>query len=99
MPTITGMPPCILPRRQITGYSAILLPFCANGSVDWGAFCAHVARTAAAGLIPAINMDTGYGSLIDEQTRVEALRNTRFTIPGQLFTAGAFVPSRAGEAF
>jgi len=55
MPTITGIPPRILPCRQITGYSAILLPFCANGSVDWGAFCAHVARTAAAGLIPAIN--------------------------------------------
>jgi dihydrodipicolinate synthase/N-acetylneuraminate lyase len=99
MPIITGMPPRIPPCSQITGYSAILLPFCANGSVDWGSFCAHVARTAAAGLIPAINMDTGYGNLIDEQTRVEALCNTRFTIPGQLFTAGAFVPSHAGDAF
>lgn len=89
----------IIPRRSITGYSAILLPFRAGGAVDWDAFCAHVARTAAAGLIPAVNMDTGYGNLIDEETRVAVLRHTRDTIPGLPFTAGAFVPSRAGEPF
>jgi dihydrodipicolinate synthase/N-acetylneuraminate lyase len=89
----------ILPRRKITGYSAILLPFRADGLVDWDGFCAHVARTAAAGLVPAVNMDTGFGNLIDEQTRVEVLRRTRDTVPGQLFTAGAFVSSQAGDAF
>jgi dihydrodipicolinate synthase/N-acetylneuraminate lyase len=89
----------VLPNRKITGYSAILLPFQADGAVDWDAFCAHVARTAVAGLTPAVNMDTGYGNLLDEQTRVEVLRRTRDTIPGQSFTAGAFVPSRVGDAF
>ena len=59
----------ILPHRKITGYSAILLPFRADGAVDWDAFCAHVARTAEAGLTPAVNMDTGYVNLIDEQTQ------------------------------
>ena len=89
----------ILPRRKITGYSAALLPFRADGAIDWDGFCAHVARTAAAGLVPAVNMDTGFGNLIDEQTRVDVLRRTRDTIPGQLFTAGAFVPSQAGDSF
>lgn len=89
----------IIPRRKITGYSAALLPFRADGAIDWDGFCAHVARTAATGLVPAVNMDTGFGNLIDEQTRVEVLRRTRDTIPGQLFTAGAFVPSQSGDAF
>ena len=89
----------IIPRRKITGYSAALLPFRADGAIDWDGFCAHVARTAAAGLVPAVNMDTGFGNLIDEQTRVEVLRRARDTIPGQLFTAGAFVPSQSGDSF
>jgi dihydrodipicolinate synthase/N-acetylneuraminate lyase len=89
----------ILPRRKITGYSAALLPFRADGAIDWDGFCAHVARTTAAGLVPAVNMDTGFGNLIDEQSRVEVLRRTRDTIPGQLFTAGAFVSSQAGDSF
>jgi dihydrodipicolinate synthase/N-acetylneuraminate lyase len=89
----------IIPRRKITGYSAALLPFRADGAIDWDGFCAHVARTAAAGLVPAVNMDTGFGNLIDEQTRVDVLRRMRDTIPGQLFTAGAFVPSQAGDSF
>ena len=42
--------PLLRPRRRITGMSAILLPFASDGSADWPAFRAHVARTAAAGL-------------------------------------------------
>jgi dihydrodipicolinate synthase/N-acetylneuraminate lyase len=89
----------IVPCRKITGYSAILLPFRVDGSVDWDALCAHVARTAAAGLVLAVNMDTGYGNLIDEKTRVNVLRHTRDTLSGGNFTAGAFVHSQAGDAF
>jgi dihydrodipicolinate synthase/N-acetylneuraminate lyase len=87
------------PRRPIEGISAILLPFRAAGAIDWDAFCAHVARTADAGLIPAINMDTGYASLIDDRVRSEALRLTRATLPDRPFVAGAFVPSRAGDVY
>ena len=89
----------ILPRRKIIGYSAVLLPFCTDGSVDWNAFCAHVVRTAEAGLFPAVNMDTGYGNLIDEQTRVDILRCTRETLAGGLFTAGTFVHDQPGASF
>jgi dihydrodipicolinate synthase/N-acetylneuraminate lyase len=89
----------ILYRRKITGYSAILLPFRIDGAVDWDVFCTHVSRTADAGLIPAVNMDTGYGNLIDEQTRVNVLRRTRDTLSGRTFTAGTFVHDQAGDSF
>lgn len=89
----------VIPNRKITGYSAILLPFTAEGDIDWDSFRAHIARTADAGLIPAVNMDTGYASLIDEKTREEVLRHTRDTLSGGDFTAGAFVSSEAGASF
>lgn len=87
------------PRRQITGMSAILLPFTAGGDADWDGFGAHVARTADAGLTPAINMDTGYANLIDEETRVAALRLTQETLGSREFVAGAFVGDRPGDAW
>lgn len=86
----------IIPNRKIEGNSAIILPYCETGDVDWGDFCAHVRRTSDAGLIPVINMDTGYTNLIDQETRVEALRLTQQTLSGQPFTAGAFVCDEPG---
>lgn len=83
--------------RKITGISAILLPFKANGSVDWDSFRAHVQRTADAGLAPAINMDTGYANLIDEETREAALRQTQEVMAGGEFCSGAFVASQPGD--
>lgn len=87
------------PRRKPTGISAVLLPFCESGEVDWPAFTAHVARTAKAGLSPAVNMDTGYVNFIDDATRLEVLRRTRETLGDAPFVAGAFVADRPGEAF
>lgn len=89
----------IIPQRKIEGISAVVLPFQADGSVDWDAFCAHVARTTQAGQTPAVNMDTGYTNLIDERTRLEALRRTRQVLAEGPFVAGAFVSSRPGEYF
>jgi dihydrodipicolinate synthase/N-acetylneuraminate lyase len=89
----------IQPRRSITGISATLLPFTAAGQVDWEGFCAHVARTAEAGLIPAVNMDTGYANLIDEATRHEVLARTQETLDGGAFVAGAFVADQPGAAW
>lgn len=86
-------------RRKITGMSAILLPLSSGKDVDWRGFRDHVARTSDAGLIPAINMDTGYGNLIDDATRIEALDVTRQTCDGRPFIAGAFVGDASGSAF
>ena len=89
----------IRPRRKITGLSAILLPFLDNGDVDWPSYRSHLERTASAGLIPAVNMDTGYVHLLNDDTRRQVLTAARETLSGGEFVAGAFVKDRPGDAF
>lgn len=89
----------IQPRRKVTGISAILLPFSETGELDWLAFDQHVSRTVEAGLIPAVNMDTGYVNLIDQATRNYVLHRTHDILAGLPFIAGAFVSDRAGDSF
>ena len=97
MATTEALPPPIRPRRRITGISAVLLPFRDDGAIDWPGFEQHVARTAAAGLTPAVNMDTGYVNLLDEATRLAALDRARAVLGGAPFVAGAFVADRPGD--
>lgn len=92
------------PRRKITGMSAILLPFLDGTSsdfanVDWDTFDAHVLRTTNAGLIPAINMDTGYANLISKEIRQEVLKRTESLVDGGQFVSGAFVADKQGDEF
>ena len=88
----------ILPGRNITGMSAILLPHLDSTTVDWASLDAHIARTHEAGLTPAVNMDTGYVQLLDADTRTQVLdRATAFT--GGDFVAGAFVADEPGAEF
>ena len=68
--------------------SAILLPHRSPTEVDWPAFEAHVTRTAEAGLVPAVNMDTGFVHLLSAEQRAEVLGRTRSL--GVDFVAGAF---------
>jgi dihydrodipicolinate synthase/N-acetylneuraminate lyase len=90
----------IRPRRKIEGISAILLPFTDDhGSIDWPGFRAHVLRTAEAGLVPAVNMDTGYANLLDAQTRLKVLDETRSELGNGPFVAGAFVGDQPGSRF
>ena len=79
--------------------SAILLPFRADRTVDWDAFAAHVARTHAAGIVPAVNMDTGYVQLIDDAARRQALALAREAVGSGELVAGACVVDAAGAAF
>jgi len=80
--------------------SAILLPFTADRRIDWDGFAAHVARTAAAGITPAVNMDTGYVQLLDDSTRERTLRIARDTLgAGRELVAGACVVDGPGAAF
>ncbi len=91
--------PEIIRNRRITGMSAVLLPFTSGGEVDWFAFEAHVRRTLDAGLIPAVNMDTGYINLLDESTKSEVLKRTGELAAGREFVAGAYVADQPGDAF
>jgi dihydrodipicolinate synthase/N-acetylneuraminate lyase len=90
----------VRPRRVIRGMSAILLPFTPDCRIDWDAFATHVARTAAAGITPAVNMDTGYVQLIDDASRQQALTIARDTLgPHGEMVAGACVVDAPGAAF
>jgi dihydrodipicolinate synthase/N-acetylneuraminate lyase len=75
----------------------VLVPHSDDGAIDWAATEAHVARTVRAGLVPAVNMDTGYVQLLDDADRVRALDLAAAT--GGDFVAGAFVADRAGDPF
>ena len=84
--------------RRIAGMSAVLLPHTDAGSIDWPAFEAHLARTAAAGLVPAVNMDTGFVQLLDDRTRSRVL-DVAAAVTGGRFVAGAHVADDAGAPF
>ena len=87
------------PKRKIEGISAILLPFHDNCEIDWVGLANQIRRTAEAGLIPAVNMDTGYANLISESQRQKVLEVTREVLGGGAFVAGAFVSDNKGDAF
>jgi len=69
----------------------VLLPFGADDRPDWESFRRLLDRTWAAGLSPAVNMDTGYVSLLTTDERRRVLDETRDVADGRRFVAGAFV--------
>lgn len=87
----------IVPNRNITAMSAVLLPLMNDGTVDWDAFDSHLLRTAEAGLIPAVNMDTGSVNLLDNQTRREVLQRTKNILSGKSFVAGAYISDNLND--
>jgi dihydrodipicolinate synthase/N-acetylneuraminate lyase len=91
--------PALRPGRTILGISAVLLPFTADGDVDWSGFETLLADTVAAGLVPAVNMDTGYVQLLDEPTRARVLECAADASGAEGFVAGAFVADGPGEPF
>jgi len=96
-PVVTHPDARVRPRRTITGMSAVLLPHTAGGAVDWDGLASHVARTAGAGLTPAVNMDTGFVQVLDEATRDRVLEVAAANSDG--FVAGAHLDDRAGDRF
>lgn len=86
------------PRPRPFGISAVLLPCTAAGAIDWEGFARHVARTAAAGVVPAVNMDTGSVQLLDRPARREVVRLAREVVGDGPLVAGACVVDTAGDA-
>ena len=87
------------PKRTITGMSAILLPFREDGEVDWDGFGNQVGRAIAAGLRPAVNMDTGFANLIGDAAKTRALDLTELICGAWEFIAGAYVADSPGAEF
>ena len=89
----------ISPKRSIRGAAAVLLPYQTSGEVDWRSFQGLLERTLEAGLIPAVNMDTGYVNLLDEHTKRRVLQEAQAIVGGGRYFAGAFVPDSPGDSF
>jgi dihydrodipicolinate synthase/N-acetylneuraminate lyase len=88
----------IRPRRPITAMSAVLLPFTEAGEIDWPSFESHLARTVDAGIEPALNMDTGFGPVLDPADRTRILQIAAANVPGR-WVAGAHVTDAPGAAY
>ena len=89
--------PPLRPGRAIDGISAVLLPFTAEDRPDWDGFLRLLDRTWAAGLTPAVNMDTGYVHLLTPDERRRVLELTAEAAMGRRFVAGAFIEGDDGD--
>jgi dihydrodipicolinate synthase/N-acetylneuraminate lyase len=88
----------VQPRRKITGMAAALLPFEENGSIAVEAFQNHLLRTHSAGLMNAVNMDTGYVNYLSQQEQQQVLEWTHDALPRNTkFVAGAYIEGLEGD--
>ncbi len=84
--------------RKVQGIAAALLPFQSNGRIAVEAFQRHVVATHAAGLINAVNMDTGYVNYLSETQKNNVLEWTRAALGKNVpFVAGAYIENLEGD--
>lgn len=87
-----------VPGRKVTGIAAALLPYDARGSIAVEEFQRHLLATHRAGLMNAVNMDTGYVNYLSDAEQHEVLRWTRAALGGGVpFVAGAYIEGRDGD--
>src|SRR5258708_35658802 len=85
-------------RRKVQGIAAALLPFESEGRVAGEAFQRHLAATQRAGLMNAVNIDTGYVNYLDHSQKEGVLRWTREALgDGVPFVAGAYIEAQPGD--
>lgn len=86
------------PRRKIEGIAAALLPYEPDGKIAVDAFARQLISTHQAGLMNAINMDTGYVNYLTEAEKRDVLDWTRQALgPGVPFVAGAYIENQPGD--
>jgi dihydrodipicolinate synthase/N-acetylneuraminate lyase len=84
--------------RKIQGMAAALLPYECDGRIAVDAFQRHLVATQRAGLVNAVNMDTGYANYLSEEEKRDVLRWTREALGKDVpFVAGAYVEGRSGD--
>src|SRR5215475_11622717 len=85
-------------KRKVEGISAALLPFEADGRVAVEAFQRHLRATQQAGLMNAVNMDTGHVNFLSEGEKLNVLRWTREALGRNTqFVAGACIEGQDGD--
>lgn len=86
------------PRRKVQGIAAALLPFEADGKIAVESFQNHLRATHRAGLMNAVNMDTGYVNYLSDAEKLDVLRWTRDALgEGVPFVAGVYIEGQSGE--
>ncbi|MBC8103986.1 MAG: dihydrodipicolinate synthase family protein [Cytophagales bacterium] len=87
------------PGRHPVGMAAVLLPFEENGEIAEEAYVSCLQDTIQAGLIPAVNMDTGYVNLLTDAEKARVLGIVREALgpTGTPFVAGAFIEGQDGD--
>src|SRR4249920_2891569 len=96
--TIASMAARRQPGRRVHGIAAALLPFESDGRIAVDAFQRHLVATHAAGLMNAVNMDTGYITYLSESEKKDVLRWTREALGKDVpFVAGAYIEGLEGE--
>jgi 4-hydroxy-tetrahydrodipicolinate synthase len=85
-------------RRKVQGIAAAVLPYESDGRVALEAFQQHLVATHRAGLMNAVNMDTGYVNYLTDAEKQDVLRWTRDALGKDVpFVAGAYIEDRAGD--
>ena len=85
-------------RRKVSGIAAVLLPYTPTGQVDDEAFQRHLLATHDAGLMNAVNMDTGYVNYLSDPEKEQVLEWTREALGRNTgFVAGAYIENQDGD--
>jgi 4-hydroxy-tetrahydrodipicolinate synthase len=84
--------------RKVQGIAAALLPYEVDGRIAVEAFQRHLLATQRAGLMNAVNMDTGYVNYLTATEMLDVLRRTREALGKDVpFVAGAYIEGQAGD--
>jgi dihydrodipicolinate synthase/N-acetylneuraminate lyase len=84
--------------RKVQGIAAALLPFETDGRIAVASFQEHLRATRTAGLMNAVNMDTGYVNYLNDVEKRDVLRWTQEALGKDTpFVAGAYIEGQLGE--
>jgi dihydrodipicolinate synthase/N-acetylneuraminate lyase len=84
--------------RRVKGVAAALLPYESDGRIAVESFMRHLVATDRAGLMNAVNMDTGYVNYLSDSEKQDVLRWTREALGhGVPFVAGAYIEHQSGD--
>lgn len=85
-------------NRKVQGIAAALLPFESQGKIAVDVFQKHLLATHRAGLMNAVNMDTGYVNYLSEPEKLDVLRWTVEALgKGVRFVAGVYIENQTGD--
>jgi dihydrodipicolinate synthase/N-acetylneuraminate lyase len=85
-------------NRKVQGIAAALLPYESQEKIAVDAFQKHLLATHRAGLMNAVNMDTGYVNYLSEPEKRDVLRWTVEALGKDVpFVAGAYIENQTGD--